>query len=44
MSGGGMLRLSNWRSATFLPARSRAQLSARFRIHDLRHTAAPLMI
>jgi len=44
MPGGSMLRLSNWRRATFLPARSRAGVSARFRIHDLRHTAASLMI
>ena len=38
------LRLSNWRRAVFLPARNRAGVSARFRIHDLRHTAASLMI
>jgi integrase len=44
MPGGSMLRLSNWRRAVYLPARSRARLSARFRIHDLRHTAASLMI
>jgi integrase len=43
MPGGSMMRLSNWRRAVFLPARSRARLSARFRIHDLRHTAASLM-
>ena len=42
--GGSVLRLSNWRRATFLPARARAGLSDRFRIHDLRHTAASLMI
>jgi integrase len=34
----------NWRRAVFLPARSRARISPRFRIHDLRHTAASLMI
>ena len=44
MPGGTMLRLSNWRLATFTPARARAGLSGRFRIHDLRHTAASLMI
>ena len=44
MPGGTALRLSNWRQANFLPARARAGLSGRFRIHDLRHTAASLMI
>ena len=44
MPGGSMARLSNWRRAVFLPARSRAGVSTRFRIHDLRHTAASLMI
>jgi integrase len=44
MPGGTVLRLSNWRRAVFLPARAQAGLSARFRIHDLRHTAASLMI
>jgi integrase len=44
MQGGTVLRLSNWRAATFAPARRRAALSDRFRIHDLRHTAASLMI
>ena len=38
--GGSVLRLSNWRRAVFLPARARAEISERFRIHDLRHTAA----
>jgi integrase len=42
--GGSVIRLSNWRYATFVPARARAGLSDRFRIHDLRHTAASLMI
>ena len=42
--GGSIVRLSNWRQAAFLPARNRAGVSARFRIHDLRHTAASLMI
>ncbi len=41
---GSVVRLPNWRRATFLPARNRAGTSARFRIHDLRHTAAALMI
>lgn len=44
MPGGSVVRLSNWRRSVFLPARSRADLSIRFRIHDLRHTAASLMI
>lgn len=42
--GGSVVRLSNWRRAVFLPARRRAGLSDRFRIPDLRHTAASLMI
>ena len=44
MRGGSVVRLSNWRGAVFVPARSRASLSDRFRVHDLRHTAASLMI
>jgi integrase len=44
MPGGSVMRMSNWRRATFVPARSRAGLSDRFRVHDLRHTAASLMI
>jgi integrase len=44
MPGGTVLRLSNWRLATFLAARRAAGVSDRFRIHDLRHTAASLMI
>jgi integrase len=44
MPGGSMLRLSNWRRSVYLPARGRARLSTRFRIHDLRHTAASLML
>jgi integrase len=44
MPGGSVVRLSNWRRAVFLPARARAGLSDRFRVHDLRHTAASLMI
>ncbi len=41
--GGSVMRLSNWRRSVFLPARSRAGMSVRFRIHDLRRTAASLM-
>jgi len=41
---GSVVRLPNWRRAVFLPARAQAGLSDRFRIHDLRHTAASLMI
>lgn len=44
MPSGSVLRLSNWRRAAFAPARLRAGLSTRFRIHDLRHTAASLMV
>jgi integrase len=44
MPSGTVVRLSNWRRAVFQPARARAGLSARFRVHDLRHTAASLMI
>ncbi len=44
MPGGSLLRLSNWRRAAFAPACQRAGLSARFRIHDLRHTAASLAL
>ena len=44
MPAGSMLRLPNWRRAVFLSARGRACISPRFRIHDLRHTAASLMI
>jgi integrase len=43
-SGDTVVRLSNWRKAVFLPARCQSGLSSRFRIHDLRHTAASLMI
>ena len=43
-SGGHILRLPNWRREAFLPARTRAGISPRFRVHDLRHTAASLMI
>ena len=42
--GGSTLRLPNWRRDVFLLARDRACISPRFRIHDLRHTAASLMI
>jgi integrase len=43
-TGGTVLRQPNWRRDTFLSARKRAGLSTRFRVHDLRHTAASLMI
>jgi integrase len=41
---GAPLRLSNWRRSVFLPACQLIGISKRFRIHDLRHTAAALMI
>ena len=41
---GAPLRLSNWRRSVFLPACQLTATSERFRIHDLRHTAAALMI
>lgn len=41
---GAVLRLSNWRRSVFLPARKQAKISDRFRVHDLRHTAAALMV
>jgi integrase len=41
---GTVLRLSNWRRSVFLPAREQSGISDRFRIHDLRHTAAALMV
>src|SRR5205823_14911357 len=44
MPGGGVMRMTNWRRSIFLSARRRAGLSDRFRVHDLRHTAASLMI
>jgi integrase len=44
MPGGSVMRLSNWRRSVFLAARRRAGLSDRFRVHDMRHTAASLMI
>jgi integrase len=40
---GSMVRSGNRRQKVFLPARKQAGVSDRFRIHDLRHTAA-LMI
>jgi integrase len=42
--GGSVLRLSNWRRSAFQPACARSGLGGRVRIHDLRHTAASLMI
>jgi integrase len=44
MPGGSVMRLFNWPLATFGPARTRAGLTDWFRIHDLRPTAASLMI
>jgi integrase len=44
MPGGSVMRLSNWRLVTFVPGRTCAGLSDRSRIHDLRHSAASLMI
>jgi Phage integrase family len=44
MPAGGVMRLTNWRRSVFLSARRRAGLSDRFRVHDLRHTAASLVI
>lgn len=41
---GSVVRSANWRQQVFLPARKQAGISDRFRIHDLRHTAAALMI
>lgn len=41
---GSVLRLPNWRRDVFIPSRVRAGLGDRFRVHDLRHTAAALMI
>lgn len=38
------LRLSNWRRKVFALGRAGADVSSQFRIHDLRHTAASLMI
>jgi hypothetical protein len=40
MPSGSVMRLPNWRRSVFLSARRRAGLSGRFRVHDLRHTAA----
>jgi integrase len=44
MPEGGVMRQTNWRRSVFLSARQRAGLSDRFRVHDLRHAAASLMI
>jgi integrase len=43
-ASGTVLRLANWRQGVFLAARKLAGISDRFRIHDLRHTAAALMV
>jgi integrase len=41
---GSVVCSANWRQKVFLPARKQAGISDRFRINDLRHTAAALMI
>ncbi len=41
---GSVVRSANWRQGVSLPVRKRAGISDRFRVHDLRHTAAALMI
>ena len=43
-ASGSVVRSANWRQGVFLPVRKRAGISDRFRVHDLRHTAAALMI
>jgi integrase len=43
-ASGSIVHSANWRQKVFLPARKQAGISDRFRIHDLRHTAAALMI
>jgi integrase len=43
-SSGSVLRLPKWGRDAFTPLRARAGLGDRFRVHDLRHTAASLMI
>jgi integrase len=42
--GGGPLRLTNFRRRVWVPALRAARLPERFRIHDLRHTCASLLI
>ncbi|MPZ60496.1 MAG: tyrosine-type recombinase/integrase [Propionibacteriales bacterium] len=41
---GTPLRQANWRRTVFVPACERAKVPEGFRMHDLRHTAASLMI
>jgi integrase len=41
---GSPLRMPNWRRDAFHSARSKAGVSDQLRLHDLRHTAAALMI
>jgi integrase len=43
-ASGCVVRSANWRQGVFLPLRERVGSSDRFRVHDLRHTAAALMI
>ena len=44
VASGSVVRSANWRQKVFLPVRKQAGISDRFGIHDLRHTAAALMI
>ena len=44
MPAGGPLRASKWVERYFRPAVRAAALPDRLRLHDLRHTAAPLAI
>jgi hypothetical protein len=44
-AGGGPLRVTNWNRRTFTPAATNAGLiPPKLRVHDLRHTAASLMV
>jgi len=43
-ASGSVVRSANWRQGVFLPVRKLAGISDRFPVHDLRHTAAALMI
>jgi hypothetical protein len=44
VASGSVVRSADWRQKVFLPVRKQAGISDRFGIHDLRHTAATLMI
>jgi integrase len=41
---GGVLKLALFRGHTWVPALSTAGISPAFRIHDMRHTAASMLI